>query len=37
MTEAQKPYEVATRETGSPAELMMKAIAAPGMDLEMGG
>ena len=30
----QKPYEVATRETGSPAELMMRAIAAPGMDLE---
>ena len=33
MTEAQKPYEVATRETGSPAELMMKAVAG-GMDID---
>ncbi len=32
--EEQKPYEVAVKETGSPAEMMMKAIAAPGMDLE---
>ena len=34
MTEAQKPNELAIRETGSPAELMMRAIAAPGMDLD---
>lgn len=32
-TPEQKPYEVATRETGSPAELMMKAVAG-GMDID---